>query len=181
MNGKLTQRQARFAALALHPEAEAPAIRKWERHMGELRDEIEQLENELTTLQEQKKSTPRHLDWNQLPDDQKCERLAPSRKRLTDTVKLVAYRAETALVRIVREKLSHPDEARSLIRDLFRSEADLHPDPTTNRLAVKLHTMTTPRANRAIQHLLDHLNAAEFTYPGTKLRLTYSLADPRQK
>ena len=36
--------------------------------------------------------------------------------------------------------------------------------------------MSNPRANRAIAHLLEHLNAAEFTYPGTKLQLVYSIA-----
>ncbi len=103
---------------------------------------------------------------------------APSRKRLTDTVKLVAYRAETALTSIVREQLSHADEARSLIRDLFRSDADIHPDMAAGVLEVRVHTLANPRSNRAIQHLLDHLNAAAFTYPGTNLRLTYPLAAP---
>ena len=41
---------------------------------------------------------------------------------------------------------------------------------------MRVHPMSNPRSNRAIAHLLDHLNAAEFTYPGTKLRLVYSLA-----
>ncbi len=36
--------------------------------------------------------------------------------------------------------------------------------------------MTTPRYNRAIEHLLEHLNQTEFNYPGTNLRLVYSLA-----
>ena len=120
------------------------------------------------------------MAWEELPEDQKFERLAPSRKRLTDTVKLVAYRAETALATIVREKISHVDEARSLVRDLLRSDADIYPDQTAGVLAVRIHTLANPRSNRAIQHLLDHLNAAELTYPGTNLRLTYSLSAPRK-
>ena len=36
--------------------------------------------------------------------------------------------------------------------------------------------MSNPRSNRAIAHLLEHLNAAEFPYPGTNLRLVYSIA-----
>ena len=35
--------------------------------------------------------------------------------------------------------------------------------------------MANPRFNRAIQHLLDELNAAAFTYPGTNLKLVYTL------
>ncbi len=76
---------------------------------------------------------------------------------------------------IVREEMSHADEARSLLRDLFRSDADVYPDEAAGVLEVRLHTLANPRSNRAIQHLLDHLNAAEFVYPGTTLRLTYTL------
>jgi len=180
VRSKLTQRQARFAALTLHPQVKDSEIRKWEQQKTDLREEIEQLEQELNALKERTKSTPKHLAWEDLPQDQKFERLAPSRKRLTDTVKLVAYRAETALVAIVREKLSHVDEVRSLVRDLLRSDADIYPDQAAGVLDVRLHTLANPRSNRAIQHLLDHLNAAEFTYPGTNLRLTYSLSAPRQ-
>jgi hypothetical protein len=102
-------------------------------------------------------STPKHLAWDDLPEEHKFECLAPSRRRLTDTVKLVAYRAETALATIVREKLSHVDEARALIRDLLRSDADIQPNEAAGVLEVRLHTLANPRSNRAIQHLLDHL------------------------
>jgi hypothetical protein len=96
-------------------------------------------------------------------------------------VKLVAYRAETALAMIVREELTHVDEARGLLRDLFRSDADLSPDEAAGTLEVRLHTLANPRSSRAIQHLLQHLNAAEFTYPGTRLRMTYTLSAPPPK
>jgi hypothetical protein len=178
LKSKLTQRQSRFATITLHPQAEESEIEKWGRKKAELQEEIEQLENELTVLKTQMASTPKHVAWDDLPQEQKFERLAPSRKRLTDTVKLVAYRAETALASIVGEKLSHGDEARSLIRDLLRSDADICPDKTASVLMVRVHTLANPRSNRAIQHLLDHLNAAEFAYPGTNLRLTYTLAAP---
>jgi transposase len=181
VKSKLTQRQARFAALTLQPQAEESQIMKWERKKGDLQEEIEQLEHELSVLKERMQSTPKHLEWGDLPEEEKFERLAPSRKRLTDTVKLVAYRAETALAMIVREELSHADEVRSLLRDLFRSDADIYPDAAAGVLEVRLHTLANPRSNRAIQHLLDHLNAAEFEYPGTTLRLSYTLTAPPEK
>jgi hypothetical protein len=180
LKAKLTQRQARFGVLTLHPEAEGSQVGKWQQQKASLQEEIEQLDNELTGFKERMASTPKHLAWDDMPEEQKFERLAPSRRRLTDTVKLVAYRAETALVTIVREELSHADEARSLIRDLLRSDADIHPNQAAGVLEVRLHTLANPRSNRAIQHLLDYLNAAECTYPGTNLRLTYTLsAAPR--
>ena len=179
LRSKLTQSQARFGALELRPEAEEPQIQKWQRQKADLRDQIEQLENELTTVKERRASTPKHLAWEDLSEPDKFERLAPSRKQLTDAVKMLAYRAETALARIVQEKLAHPDEARSLIRDLFRSDADIHPDEAAGVLNIRLHTLANPRSNRAIQHLVEQLNAAEFKYPGTEFRLTYTVCSPR--
>lgn len=175
--GKLTQRRARFAALTLQAEPEAAKAEKWEQQKADLREEIEQFEHQVNSLREQMNSTPKHLEWDQFPEDAKFERLAPSRKRLTDTVKLVAYRAETAMSGLLRESLRRQDDSRSLLRDLFRSDADILPDCDTKQLEVRLHTLANPRSNRAIQQLLDHLNTTESTFPGTELRLHYTLVE----
>ena len=178
VKGKLTQRQARFAALTLRPEADAAKVADWEQRKADLREEIEQLEHQVASFQEQLKSTPKHLAWDQFPEDAKFARLAPSRKRLTDTVKLVAYRAETAMSGLLRESLRREDDSRSLLRDLFRSDADLLPHDDTKVLEVRIHTLANPRSNRAIQELLTHLNATESTFPGTDFRLRYTLGNP---
>jgi transposase-like protein len=176
VKSKLTYRQARFAALTLHPEADEAALAQWEKRKAELVEEIDQFDNELTEINRKLKTTPGHLAWDELPETDKFQRLAPSRKQLVDTVKMIAYRAETAMASIVREELARTDDARSLLRDLFGSEADLLPDREQKILRVQIHPMSNPRSNRAIAHLLDHLNAAEFIYPGTDLRLVYSIA-----
>ncbi len=176
VKSKLTNRQARFAALTLHPESDQAAVAKWQRQKAALVEEIEQLDKEMAEINSQLKTTPSHLAWDKLPESEKFQRLAPSRKQLVDTVKLIAYRAETAMAAIVRESLARTDDARSLLCDLFRSEADLLPDLKQGVLRVQVHPMSNPRANRAIAHLLEHLNATEFTYPGTELKLVYSIA-----
>ena len=178
--GKLTQRQARFAALTLKSEVDDAKTAEWEKQKANLREEIEQFEHEVNSLREQMNSTPKHLEWDQFPEDAKFERLAPSRKRLTDTVKLVAYRAETAMSVLLRESLRREDDSRSLLRDLFRSDADIIPHDDTKVLEVRIHTLANPRSNRAIQHLLDYLNAAECTFPGTEFRLSYTLGKPEK-
>jgi len=182
LKGKLQQRQAQFAAHVLHPELDQAEVPTWERRKAELLEGVQQLEHELTQVKEKRQQTPHHIDWDQLPNEDKFQRLAPSRKRLIDTVKLIAYRAETAMMSIVREMLSRDDDARALLRDLFRTDADITPDVNAGVLKISVHGMANPRSNRAIRHLLDELNAAEFKYPGTDLKLEYSLlgspADP---
>ena len=175
---KFTQRAARFAALTLNSEADEAKTARWEQQKADLREQLEQWEHEVNSLKQQMKSTPHHLEWDQFPEDAKFERLAPSRKRLTDTVKLVAYRAETALSDLLRESLPREDDSRSLLRDLFRSDADITPHCHSKLLEVRIHTLANPRSNRAIQHLLDQLNNAQCTYPGTDFRLHYILAHP---
>jgi len=79
VKGKLTQRQARFGALTLHPRAEESEIAKWERKKADLREEIEPLERELSALDERSKSTPKHLAWEEFPEDRSlivCRRAA---------------------------------------------------------------------------------------------------------
>jgi len=129
----------------------------------------------LEGLKKQRAATPHHLDWDELPSDDKFKRLAPSRKRLMDTVKLVSYRAETAMVNIVREELTREDDARSLVRDLFRTEANLLVSRDASELCVEVHSMSNARSNRAIAHLFTALNALELSYPGTNLKLIYNL------
>jgi hypothetical protein len=176
LKSKLTHRRARFAALTMHPEPDESSQAKWVGRKAELLEEIEQLDQELTDINNQLTTTPNHVDWDELPESDKFERLAPSRKQLVDTVKMIAYRAETALASIVRAEFARSDDARSLLCDLFRSEADLLPDLEQRVLHVRVHPMSNPRSDRAIAHLLENLNAAEFTYPGTDLRLVYSIA-----
>ena len=178
LKSRLTQRQARFAALTLHPESDPQQVTKWETRKAELKEELEQIEHQFTELQKTKKETSHHLEWKDLPEEHKFQRLAPSRKRLLDTVKMIAYRAETAMTQIVREELAREDDARALLRDLFRSEADILPDLEREVLEIRVHAMANPRSNRAIHHLIDNLNAAEMAYPGTNLKLKFSSAAP---
>jgi hypothetical protein len=175
LQSQLHQRQARYGALTLHPESDPTEVAAWERDKAELVEEIQHTEHELEEVKKQQQATPKHLSWDALPEEAQCERLAPSRKRLLDTVKMIAYRAETAMAGIIREVLSRADDARSLLRDLYTRTADIVPDERTGTLGVRVHASSNPRHDRAIGHLLKQLTAAEQTYPGTKLKLTYTL------
>jgi hypothetical protein len=75
----------------LHPESRPKHVAIWKQKQATLVEEIEQFEHELTKAKEQIKQIPKHIDWRELPDGEKFERLAPSRKKLLDTAKLIAY------------------------------------------------------------------------------------------
>jgi transposase-like protein len=175
LQSRLTRQRAEYAALTMHPEADEKKVSRWEKDKAKLVEAIEHLEHELSEVKQLQSETPTHLPWDELPEESKFEQLAPSRKRLLDTVKMIAYRAETAMVGIVRKSLSRADDARSLVQELFRQEADLLPDGEKQQLEVRIHPVSNPRGNRAIEYLLQQLNAAEMICPGTNLTLVYSL------
>ena len=70
---------------------------------------------------------------------------------------MIAYRAETSMMQIVRESLAREDDSRSVVRDLLRTSADLSPDLERGELRVTVH----PLSNRAVSELLTVLNATE--------------------
>lgn len=60
----------------------------------------------------------------ELPAAEQFPQLRAESKHLVDTIKLLAYRAETALAGTVRENLARHDDARALVREILRTTAD---------------------------------------------------------
>ncbi|RZB33758.1 MAG: hypothetical protein SRB2_03869 [Desulfobacteraceae bacterium Eth-SRB2] len=121
------------------------------------------------------KGTSKHITWGQLDDKDKFLRLLPGRKRLMDTIRMIAYRAETAMVGLITGPAVDSSDARRLLQNLFVTEADILPDPENEQLNIRVHSASRPAANRALVQLFEHLNKAEVKYPGTEMRLAYEL------
>jgi len=130
---------------------------------------------DLDALKIQRKGTVRKVSLESLPPEERSTQLLPLNKKLTDTVKMIAYRAETALVTILRRHLAKEDEARALIRELFVSSAELLPDESTKTLTVKIHRMASAVHDHAIAALLEELNQLNFCHPETGWRFIYTL------
>jgi len=122
------------------------------------------------------KALAKHIEIKDLPDKDRFQRLRSEKKHFIDTIKLIAYRAETALAQLAREKLKRLDDARSLIRQLFRTEVDLIPDPQNKALTVRLHPLTTQAHDEVVRHLCEELTFTETVFPGTDLRLIYEIS-----
>jgi hypothetical protein len=104
-------------------------------------------------------------------------KLAPEIKHLTNLVKMVAYQAESELVRAVAPHYRRAeDEGRTLIQAALLSAADL--GVTEEELRVTLHPQSSPHRTRAIAALCDQLNALDTRFPGSGLRLRYAIHTP---
>ena len=133
------------------------------------------MKNEIETLKTERKKTPRHITTDELPEQDQFRQLSTSSKQLMDTIKMIAYRAETAMANLLRETITRPDEARTLLRSLYQTEADLLPDYEAGTLTVRLHHMASRCNDVAIQKMCDELNEMEMLFPGTDLRLVMKL------
>ena len=177
LQNKLRYRRARFAEMTMHPETEdKPAkYRSWLKKKADLLEEIENFEYQLNELKAKLKDTSKHISWAQLDEEDKFLRLLPGRKRLMDTIRMIAYRAETAMVGLITSPAVNSSDARRLLQDLFVTEADILPDPENEQLNIRVHSASSSAANRSLLQLLEHLNDAEVKYPGTQMRLVYQL------
>jgi hypothetical protein len=92
-----------------------------------------------------------------------------------DTIKMVAYRAETALAMSLRQHLARTDDARALLREIFVAAAALCPDETAGTLTVNLHHLSNACSDRLAAQLAEELNATETIFPGTQLKMVFKL------
>jgi hypothetical protein len=170
--------RAAFGALNLSAVPEPPELEAWQQAKARLHETLTTRDTRLAELKSQRKDKPRHLALKDLPKEKQFPRLRAERKHFVDTLKLIAYRAETALVSTAREALARDDDGRALVRELMRTPADLHPDLVAKTLTVRLHPLPSRLQDAAARHLAAELTATETVFPGTDLRLIYTLNGP---
>lgn len=167
-----------FGALNLSATPDPAELEAWQTRKARLHESLTTRERQLEALKAERKQTPRHVALTDLPAADQFPRLRAERKHFVDTIKLLAYRAETALVGTLREKLARPDDGRALVRELMRTTADLRPDLEAKTLTVRLHPLTSALQDEAVRHLAAELTATETLFPGTDLRLVFALPGP---
>lgn len=104
-------------------------------------------------------------------------RLAPERQHLMNLLKMVAYQAESDLVALIQPHYRRAaQEGRTLIQSALASAADL--EVTEHELRVRLQPLSSPHRSRAVAALCDELNRSPAFFPGSRLRLHFSVATP---
>jgi flagellar biosynthesis chaperone FliJ len=157
-----------------NPEAQRPSMRGFKIAQAKLRQQISELETQCQTLKAQLAQLPKRVPLKALLDEADIVKLAPEAKHLTDTIKMLAFRAETALVRcLTLNGVRTEDDGRALVREMLMSSADIVPQAENHRLLVRVHSLANPRSNKALAKLCATLNTLEVCYPGTDLKLVY--------
>lgn len=175
---------AKFAEIHLKQPIEEKNVKKYEKKKSSILEEINEHKTLIEKTIKKRKKTQNHINACDLPQSDKFTRLKKDSKHFIDTVKMIAYRAETAMVYTIREKMSNVDEARELIFMLFNTEADLYPDKVNKTLTIKLHHLTNASKDKCCIHLCEELNQTKTQFPGTDLTMVFkmvSVPNPRHQ
>lgn len=170
----IARTSAQYLQMEINPQEDERKLQKKIQKMAEYRETVELLDNELKEIKAKCAQIPKHIELNELPNGA-IRKLSSNRKHFIETIKLIAYRAETAMAMMLRPKLGRIEDARPLICELMQLPADLYPDMQNNILHIHIHPPATKANTKAIQQLLRTLNDTQTQYPGTHMTMQYKL------
>ena len=141
---------------------------------SQLREAIGAHERDIEELCARRPQVPKRVLAGSLAPEQRLDALARPTRELLDTLRMIVYRAETALMPPVATALGQRSEsARSALKALFSTDASLAPDPARGTLTIQFLRLADPGHDRALEPLFKQLNNTRTIYPGTDLRLVY--------
>jgi len=184
LDAQLRQAQARLDRLQAQYGLEAftnleqcrRTMRGFKIAQGKLGRQIWETWQRVETLQARRNQVPRRVPVQSLHSEPVIK-LAPEVQHLTNLIKMVAYQAESDLLRELAPHYRRvADEGRTLIQSALASAADL--EVTETELRVTLAPLSSPHRTRAIAALCDELNQSNTRFPGSSLRLRYAVQSP---
>ena len=172
----LDRLQAEYGLEAItNVEKERSTMRGFKIAQGKLGQKIWNMLERVQQLEKRRNGLPRRVPVQALTKEP-VVKLAPERKHLTNLIKMVAYQAESDLVRLVAPHYKRVgDEGRTLIQSALASAADL--EVTDTQLQITLAPLSSAHRTRAIAKLCEELNKAHTQFPGSRLRLRYAIRE----
>jgi len=128
--------------------------------------------NQQQALTERDKLLPR-ITLKEMPDKTRYDQLKPESKMLMNIVRMICYRAETAVANILSEYTNNNNEKRMLVKNIIETNADIIEDSENKTLTITLHSLSANRFNVAAAKLAEVLNQVETIFPDTGLRLIF--------
>jgi hypothetical protein len=133
----LDRLQAQYGLQALiNPELQRPSMRGFKIAQGKLSQQICQAVQRIQQWEAQRAAVPRRVPVQAISEEP-VVKLAPERKHLTNLIKMVAYQAESDLLRAVAPHYRRvEEEGRTLIQWALASAADLEVTATELRVTL---------------------------------------------
>lgn len=178
---KIREKSARlkaklYATVEENLDSDIDTLKQQLYKQAKIQDAITTFENEISGLCEKRGAIPRYIKLKEMPEQKRYNKLKTESKLFMNTIRMIAYRAETSIANLLTPYYKKSDvEIRMLVKEIIKNDADLIPDYVKQNLTVRLHTLSTPRANNAVMKLCEILNETETLFPGTKLRLIFEM------
>jgi len=169
--GKLNRLNAKYGVMHFEEPIEPKKIEKFIQKKAELKETIELAQHEIAQLKQQRKETEHHISVDKLSDEDKFLKLSTQSKYVIDGLKMIAYRAETAMANCLQEFMSHQGETRKVLQALYQTDADIIPDYENKTLTVQLHHLASESMDKVVKKMCEELNATETCFPRTDLQL----------
>ena len=168
--------QAEYGLEALtNLEQRRRTMRGFKTAQGKLGQKICSVWQRIEQLEKRRAAIPRRVPVQSVLD-QPVVKLAPERKHLTNLIKMLAYQAESDLLRLVAPHYRRAgQEGRTLLQSALASAADLQ--VTETELRVTLAPQSSPHRTRAIAALCEELNQTKTLFPGSQLRLHFAIRE----
>jgi hypothetical protein len=115
-------------------------------------------------LKAQRKTTPPKVALKELPEAERFRQLRPESKHFIDTIKMIAYRAESALA---------GGSARTSGPGGRCAGPPGHPPTCVTMGTLRSNCTCSPLQDAAVANLCEELTATETMFPTTSLRLIY--------
>jgi hypothetical protein len=148
-----------------------PAITDKQMQYKQQIDQLALQEKEL--LQTRKKLNPK-IKLAQMPQEERYNKLKTESKILMNVIKMICYRAESAVASLLTPHLANSDkEKRMVVKQIIQSNADLIPDYKNQTLTVMLYSLAAKRYNTAVENIIQILNDSETMFPGTDLKMIF--------
>jgi hypothetical protein len=171
---ELTELQARYGSHALqNPQSRHRTMRRLKIAQSELAGQMRLASERIRTLRHRRDRLPKRVPVSTVVQGD-VVKLAPERKHLTSLLKMVAYQAESDLVRKISPHYRRAtDEGRTLIQTALNSAADIEVTDTDLRLT--LAPLSSAHRTRAVSALCAELNRTPTCFPGSRLRLRFAV------
>ncbi|NJK94891.1 MAG: hypothetical protein HC905_08230 [Bacteroidales bacterium] len=139
------------------------------------KQQIDQLALEEEEIIEARGKPQPKIKLSQMPQQVRHNKLKTESKILMNVIKMICYRAESAIANMLAPHLANADnEKRMVVKQIISSNADLTPDYQEKTLTVKLYSLSANRYNHAVKQILQTLNDSETVFPGTDLRMIFT-------
>ena len=167
--------QAQYGQKAIaNPETVRRTMRGFKIAHGKLGQALRAATKRLLALRRRRAAAPARVPVADVVAGE-VVKLAPEKKHLSSIVKMVAYQAESDLVRLVAPHYRRADdEGRTLVQSALADSADI--EVTEHELRITLAPLSSAHRTRALAALCDTLNLARTPFPGTLLLLRYGVA-----